>query len=630
MTLDNQNSKPEEPNGLREGPVSASQIEQEVPQNEQFVYDAEFDIQPDSFQELVPSEDLVAEDDVAESENISLENLDLSKEEIAAAKAAKKAEKAAKKEAKRKEKALVIEAEQSGPQIGTAKGVETMFRNAFRTEMELLALAATKANIMISLNGFIVSALMISGAFIFASSPEFLIPAGIFMVTAAASIVFALLSASPERISKMKVAWKWFRDVLSRKAKISDFRARVVQPRVHYFGDTPNILIYEDRVKISKERYWRMMQDIMADREQVYEKMSDELYWLGLIANKQFKYLNLSYAAFRWGLLASLVAFIAVKTLPAVMPSMQATKEAAKLRSVGINTFKGVFEPSAVQQLPDGRLLVMEDESSRAASILSFAPDGSLVEDDAADTRIIRGFKRKLSDLEGLTRDNEGYIYAATSHSRTREGMRRPDREHLLRFKIQGNDVRELSSFDTLVDTLENSEQLKALIKGKIGTYLDFKSTNIEGLAFDPRTNRLLLGFRDPEFNEHSMILYIDNPKQMFTERAQPNFVDVAFIDIKGGGIRSLNYDPVLKAFILTNEVKDEDGTKFSQFWTWSGNPKDEPMPVDLPNLRHMTNVEAVDSVKINGQSRLILMSDEGDAKKNLTAKYMIVDYNDF
>ncbi|MDO1508801.1 MULTISPECIES: DUF3616 domain-containing protein [unclassified Neisseria] len=630
MTLDNQNNKPEEPNELKGLPGSIPQIEQEGQQNEQFVYDAEFDIQPDSFRELAPSEEAVTEDDIAESEDILLENSDLSEEEIAAAKAARKAEKAAKKEARRREKALAFAAEQSGPQIGTAKGVETMFRNAFRTEMELLALAATKANIMISLNGFIVSALMISGAFIFASSPEFLIPAGIFMFTAAASIVFALLSASPERTSKMRVAWKWFQDVLKRKAKISDFKTRVIQPRVHYFGETPNILIYEDRVKISKERYWRMMQDIMADREQVYHKMSDELYWLGLIANKQFKYLNMSYAAFRWGLLASLVAFIGVKTLPAVIPSMQANKEAAELRNVGINTFKGVFEPSAVQQLPDGRLLVMEDESSRAASILSFGPDGTLVEDDAADTRIVRGFKRKLSDLEGLTRDNEGYIYATTSHSRTREGLRRPDREHLLRFKIQGNDVRELSSFDTLVDTLENSEQLKALIKGKIGTYLDFKSTNIEGLAFDPRTNRLLLGFRDPEFNEHSMILYIDNPKQMFTERAQPNFVDVAFIDIKGGGIRSLNYDPVLKAFILTNEVKDEDGTKFSQFWTWSGDPKDEPKPVDLPNLRHMTNVEAIDSVKVNGQPRLILMSDEGDAKKNLTAKYMIVDYNDF
>lgn len=58
--------------------------------------------------------------------------------------------------------------------VGSAKGVETLYRNAYRAELEIIALAATKANIMISLNGFIASALMISGAFIFASAPEFL------------------------------------------------------------------------------------------------------------------------------------------------------------------------------------------------------------------------------------------------------------------------------------------------------------------------------------------------------------------------------------------------------------------------------------------------------------------------
>ena len=109
----------------------------------------------------------------------------------------KKARKAAKKAAKLKalKEEWAREAGVAAPPapLGTAKGVETMFRNAFRTEMELLALAATKANIMISLNGFIVSALMVSGAFIFSSSPEFLVPAGIFMLTAAASIVCALL-----------------------------------------------------------------------------------------------------------------------------------------------------------------------------------------------------------------------------------------------------------------------------------------------------------------------------------------------------------------------------------------------------------------------------------------------------
>ncbi|MDO4907194.1 Pycsar system effector family protein [Neisseria sp.] len=544
----------------------------------------------------------------------------------------KKAKKKAKKEAKRKEKeaAGLTPIAESVVQIGTAKGVETMFRNAFRTEMELLALAATKANIMISLNGFIVSALMISGAFIFSSSPDFLVPAGIFMTTAAASIVFALLSASPERMGRIRSAIEWFKDVFKRKASLKDFKARVLSPEARFIDKTPNILIYEDRVKVSRERYWEMMQDIMADREQVYKKMSEELYWLGLLANKQFKYLNMSYAAFRWGLIASVVAFIAVKTLPAVVPAMQAEKNAAELRKVGIHSFKGLYEPSAVQQLPDGRLLVVEDEHKRAASIVSFKPDGTLEENEAADTRIVRGFKRKLSDLEGLTLDKEGYVYAITSHSRNREGVRRPDREHFLRFKIRGNDVVELSSFDGLVDVLENSEQVEQLIRNKTGTMLDLKTLNIEGLAYDPVEDRILLGFRDPEFNNRPMVLYIDNYKEMFTEGAQPNFSDIAFLDLKGGGIRSINYDPVLKSFVITNEVKDENRKKFPQFWVWSGKPNEEPKPVDLPNFKLMSNVEAVDSVKINGQNRLIFMSDDGDATKGIGGKYMIVEYDKF
>ena len=84
--------------------------------------------------------------------------------------------------------------------LGTAKSIETMFRNAYRAELDIISLAAMKANIMISLNGFIISALMISGAFLFAASPELLLPAGIFMLTSAMSIIFALLAASPERV----------------------------------------------------------------------------------------------------------------------------------------------------------------------------------------------------------------------------------------------------------------------------------------------------------------------------------------------------------------------------------------------------------------------------------------------
>ncbi len=511
--------------------------------------------------------------------------------------------------------------------IGTAKGVETMFRNAVRSEMELLALAATKANIMISLNGFIVSALMISGAFIFSSSPEFLIPASTFMITAAASIVFALLSASPDRIGKMQAARAWLKDFVCRRATLKDWKTRVSRAETRFFGGSqPNILIYEDRVKVQKERYWEMMQEIMGDRKQVYHKMSDHLYWLGLLADKQFKYINLSYAVFRWGLLASLAAFIGVKTLPSLLTSP--ASNTAELRALGINMFNGVYEPSAVQQLPDGKLLIAEDEPNHAFSIISIDKTGRFIEDEALDTRVITGFKRRLSDLEALARDDEGFIYALTSHSRTRKGNRSPDREHLIRFKIQDGNVLGLTSYDNLTQVLETDHKLHDLIRERTKAEVSFEEINIEGMAFDPVKKRLVLGFRDPEFNNMALVAFISNPKDVFERNAQPEFDEVAVLDIDGGGIRSLNYDPVLKNYVIANEVKDENGQKFSQLWTWSGNPTDEPQKISLPNLQHITNVEAVDSITVNGKPQMILMGDEGNASQKITAKYMLVDYS--
>lgn len=385
-------------------------------------------------------------------------------------------------------------------------------------------------------------------------------------------------------------------------------------------------MIYEDRVKLQKDQYWEMMQEIMGDRKQIYEKMSDHLYWLGLLADKQFKYISLSYAVFRWGLLASLVAFIGVKTLPSLLTPP--ANNAAELRSLGINMFNGVFEPSAVQQLPDGKLLIAEDEPNHAFSIISIDKTGRFVEDEALDTRVITGFKRRLSDLEALARDDEGFIYALTSHSRTRKGNRSPDREHLMRFKIQDGNVLGLTSYDNLTQVLETDHKLHDLIRERTKAEVSFEEINIEGMAFDPVKKRLVLGFRDPEFNNMALVAFISNPKDVFERNAKPEFDEVAVIDIDGGGIRSFNYDPVLKTYVIANEVKDENGQKFSQLWTWSGNPTDEPQKISLPNLQHITNVEAVDSITVNGKPQMILMGDEGNASQKITAKYMLVDYS--
>ncbi len=510
--------------------------------------------------------------------------------------------------------------------LGSAKAVDTMFRNAIRAELDIIALAATKANIMISLNGFIISALMISGAFIFSSSPGFLLPAGVFLFTAATSIVFALLAASPEQVDLFSAIWDWAKAVYRRDARLRDLRTYVMQGGESVERDDFNLLIYEDRVRLSREDYWERMQKLLRDQNEIYHKMSDHLYWLGLMANRKFKLLNISYTIFRFGLLASVIVFVSIKSIFGLFPGLL-NEDTVRLHNLGISEFKEIYEPSAVQQLADGRVLVVEEEPSRAISVMTIGDDGSLVEDATVDLKLIRRFGRKLSDLEALSIDDNDYIYATTSHTTNKKNKRSADREQLLRFRIKGNDVGDISTYTGLRDVLKTATDLKNTIKARTGHDIDFNELNIEGLSYYKEAQHLLLGLREPKALELSVILVIENPADVFERQASPRFGEPILLNLKGGGIRALSYDPVLQTFLIVNELENTKGDRYSQLWTWNGELETAPMPIKLPGIINLNNVESIDSITIFGKARLLIMSDEGNAKQRIPAKYMMLDY---
>ena len=238
-------------------------------------------------------------------------------------------------------KVSTVEADVKAP-LGTSKAVETMFRNALRTELDLIALAATKANIMISLNGIIISALMISGAFIFVSSAAFLVPAGMFMFTAAASIFFAILAASPEKAHYFTGFSKWFKALIKREARFRDFREYLARANRSSDGEV-NLLINKDRMQLTREEYWERMQAMMRDRDETYHAMSDQLYWLGQIAARNGKMLNISYSIFRWGMLFSVLASIFLKALLFFYPAA-GTEVVPQLDASGLGTLNAVYD----------------------------------------------------------------------------------------------------------------------------------------------------------------------------------------------------------------------------------------------------------------------------------------------
>ncbi|SUA48830.1 Protein of uncharacterised function (DUF3616) [Neisseria zoodegmatis] len=286
---------------------------------------------------------------------------------------------------------------------------------------------------------------------------------------------------------------------------------------------------------------------------------------------------------------------------------------------------QNIYEPSGAIQLSDGRVLVVEDEAKRAFNLLSFEQDGNVKEDEAADAELMGSFKHPHSDLEALAQDPQGWIYTVSSHSETKQNERLTDREHFLRFKINGNKAEQISYAPNLKDALGNAQSLLQSIKKQTGRTLDFHTMNVEGMHYDQATKRLLLGFRDPL----SMIVPIENPDDVFGKGAAPRFGEPVVLKLQGGGIRSLTYDPVLKAYLLANEVTGENGKGQSQLWTWDGKAQSAPVALNLPENVKLKNIEAVESVTLNGKPRLLLMGDEGSVKKQRPARYLLIDYAD-
>lgn len=386
------------------------------------------------------------------------------------------------------------------------------------------------------------------------------------------------------------------------------------------------MLIYEHRVTLSREAHWERMQALMRDRDEIYHQMTDQLYWLGQVADRKFRLLDISYTVFRWGLLVAVMTFITVKLIFGLFPGTSGATP--RLQNLGIAEFNDVYEPSAVQQLADGRVLVVEDEAKRAMSLLTLGEDGRLVENAQNDLKVTRAFGRKLSDLEGLSTDDAGNIYTITSHSKNNDGERKPDREQLLRFQINGNSVGNIASYTTLRDDLAVADEVRMAIRDATGEEVNFDDLNIEGLSFYREAGHMLIGLREPMVAGKSIVISITNPREVLEDDVKPKFGAPILLDLNGGGVRALSYDPVLNTFLIVNEIEGYEGNRYSQLWSWSGDAGDAPEPMALPDIINLKNVESIDSIIVDGVPRLLLMSDEGDEKKNRPARYMMLEYS--
>lgn len=166
------------------------------------------------------------------------------------------------------------------------KGVETMYKVALRNHVDLSSIADNKANTLISVNAIIIS-IVLSALFPKLDSNPFLFYPGLsILLFTIVTIILSILSTIPN---------------VNNQGKVSREEVTKGLGNLTFFGNfhKMNLTDYE----------WSMNQ-LMNNKDYLYNTLSRDLFFLGKVLNKKYKLLRYAYYSFVIGLLASIIIFI--------------------------------------------------------------------------------------------------------------------------------------------------------------------------------------------------------------------------------------------------------------------------------------------------------------------------------
>ena len=492
-------------------------------------------------------------------------------------------------------------------QAGTNRGIETMLRSQYRTHLDLTSLADNKASIMITTNGLISSILLATGGSVvaFAENDLYILPIIVLLISGFLSMIYAVLSARP----------------------IAQRCCDAVKKPEDFLNGKANVMYFMDNADLSNDEYVEVMKEVMEDKNLVYEEMVSYIHTMSLIIRRKFFLLRTSYSIFIFGLGLCIATFIVVAGVIMLKPDEAgAAGETSRVvaREGRFPLASGIYEPSGVHQLGDGRLLVVEDEAGQPFTILSFDPSGEIGTVQLAPARMFRGDGphrqfRKLDDLEGVDVDSRGYIYAVTSHSRTESGAYGSDRGKLVRFRISGERI-----VEPVVKT-----GLKELLLERFPELRRGGALNIEALALNAAQDTLLLGLRAPLDGEgRALLAQLDKPDALFAAGGGFSLApELIRLDLKGDAIRGMSYDSRLRGYLIVAGSPTKGSGRENRLWFWSGETGSAPRPVVIEGLKGVGNAEGIAPVRMNGVNRILLVYDDGSRKASRNASFLLLDY---
>jgi Protein of unknown function (DUF3616) len=270
--------------------------------------------------------------------------------------------------------------------------------------------------------------------------------------------------------------------------------------------------------------------------------------------------------------------------------------------SVKMDFTGGKFEASGVAYTPgtDGVLFV---DDGRPSEVFWMRLDAS--GNQAGAVKPIN-LGVSVIDLEGITTDG-AYFYVVGSQSKPKGS----DQVGFVRFKFDAQLQRaeEVESISGLKRFLtENVAELRSMGDR---AYKD-GGINIEGIAWDPQGNRLLLGLRSPVVNGQALVapLKLREPGGAFTyDNLEVAEAGAIRLPLGGSGIRSIEYDDLSKAFrIITGAAKNSENADF-KLWEWNGDAS-QPTLREADRFDRKLKPEGVTRVSAGGRNFTFIVFD--------------------
>lgn len=167
------------------------------------------------------------------------------------------------------------------------RSTDTVFRVTLANHTRLSGIADSKANILLSVNAIIIS-IALSTIIPKLDSPKnahLIIPTLVMLISSVVTIIFAILSTRP-KVTKGLFSRE---DILEKKV---------------------NLLFFGNFYKMPVEEYEWAMKEMLKDKDYTYSTMIKDLYYLGIVLEKKYRLLRITYNFFMFSIILSVLVFI--------------------------------------------------------------------------------------------------------------------------------------------------------------------------------------------------------------------------------------------------------------------------------------------------------------------------------